>query len=207
MRIDVRERGGDNPSERKNPWLGRIDVDPNDRPNLVRLPAPTDRPHPGDARDRGADGDAGGAEANAAGDDAGSPRSLSVFLNWEGALDDAGQLRKCVLCDCDRLYRRKVLPQVTPFVVLLAFAGAIVGLLGYSGNPLMLPGLVVLLVIDIATLGFARERLVCYRCGSVYSKLRIARYHRRWNRTEAERVGARLGPASSGSTVASTTAS
>lgn len=202
MRIDVREQDGDNPGQRKNPWLGRIDVDPNARLNLVRLPAPLDGPSGSGTDDQVAAGGPNGGEADPS-TDAAPQRVLTYFLNWEGAIDDAGQLRKCVLCGCDRLYRRKVLPQVTPFIVLLAFAGAVIGLLGYSNNPLVLPGLVVLLVIDVATLGLARERLVCYRCGSVYSKLRIARYHRRWNRTEAELVRARSSASAPNSSLAS----
>lgn len=182
MRIDVRDPGSDNPTPWTNPRLGRIDVDTVARPNLVRLPTlPADGSPPAADRETGTE----------------------RFLNWDGALDDAGHLRKCLICGCDRLYRRKTLPQVTPFVVLLAFAGAVIGLLGYSNNPVVLPGLVVLLVIDIATLALASERLVCYQCGSVYSKLRIARYHRRWDRTEAERVRARRGGGSATSTVAS----
>jgi hypothetical protein len=93
-----------------------------------------------------------------------------------------------VICGCEHLYRSKALPQVTPFVVVLAFAGAFIGLLGYSRNALVLPILVGLLLIDIATLALASERLICYHCGSVYARLKIARYHRRWNRTTAERV-------------------
>src|SRR4051812_35668948 len=29
-----------------------------------------------------------------------SPTSREAFLNWETALDDAGQLRRCVACGC-----------------------------------------------------------------------------------------------------------
>lgn len=216
MRIDVREPGGDNPTPWTNPRLGRIDVDPVARPNLVRLPAlPTDTGSASGSAAGPTDGPterstdrslSGSRPASDAGPSASRESGVDRFLNWDGAIDDGGHLRKCVICGCDRLYRRKVLPQVTPFVVLLAFAGAIIGLLGYTNNPLMLPGLVVLLVIDVATLALARERLVCYRCGSVYSKLKIARYHRRWDRSEAERVRTRAG-GSAGTTVASQAAS
>ncbi len=184
MRIDVREPDRDNPTPWTNPRLARVEVDPTVRPNLIRLPI---APPP-----------ASETEATPTPQQATPPTvrdtSGERFLNWEGALDDGGHLRKCLICGCDRLYRQKTLPQVTPFVALFAFAGAIIGLLGYSNNPLMLPVLVGLLIIDIATLALASERLVCYRCGSVYTKLRIARYHRRWDRTEAERVRARFGP-------------
>ena len=58
-----------------------------------------------------------------------------LFVDWDGAIDDAGHLRRCVVCDHGRLYRSRTLPQVTPFVILLAFAGAILGLLGYADRP------------------------------------------------------------------------
>lgn len=140
--------------------FGRVEVDEAQPPSLVRLADP-DRPG-GEARER--------------------------YLHWDGALDDAGHLRRCVVCGGGDLYRSKALPQVTPFIVVLAFVGSIVGLLGYAAHPLVLPALVVLLAIDVGTLALARNRLVCYRCGSVYGRCGIARYHRRWERSEAERI-------------------
>lgn len=109
------------------------------------------------------------------------------FLNWDGALDDAGHLRRCTSCGCSALFKSKSFPQLTLFVVLLAFAGAVVSALGYAADPKVLSLLVLVLLIDVAILLFSRERLVCYRCRSTYSQLKIARYHRRWDRREAER--------------------
>ena len=115
------------------------------------------------------------------------PAERDIFLDWDGAIDDAGPLRNCVMCDHGRLYRSRNLPQVTPFVILLAFAGATLGLLGYADRPVILALLVVLLVVDVAMLVFGRTRLVCYRCGSVYNDLPIARYHQRWEPSVADR--------------------
>jgi len=157
MRIDLRDVDGRR--------LGRVEVAPAERPNLVR-PTP---PEGGEPRDH--------------------------FLNWDGALDDSGRLRRCVACGCGSLYRSKAMPQVTPFVVVLAFAGAAVGLLGYAADPAGLAALVALLTLDVATLVLARPRLVCYRCGTIYSRHRIARYFRGWQRSEAERVARRDEPA------------
>ena len=185
MRIDVREPAegsSGNPRQRSLRKVGRIEIDPDQRPNLVRLPT-REGGTGGRSSTVGESGLSDVAPAEASGE-----RGTHCYLNWEGALDDSGQLRKCVLCGCDRLYRSKLLPQVTPFVVVIAFAGAIIGLLGFATNPLVLPGLVVLLVIDVATLALARVRLICYRCGSIYSRTKIARYHHRWNRSDAERV-------------------
>jgi len=110
-----------------------------------------------------------------------------IFLNWESAFDDSDQLRRCLICGCNDLYRDKVFPAATAIVVILAFAGAAVGLLGLATNPIMLGALVAVLVIDIAILVFSRSRLVCYRCGSAFRALRIASYHKRWDRGTADR--------------------
>jgi hypothetical protein len=42
-------------------------------------------------------------------------------------------------------------------------------------------------VYDLAVLALARTQLACYRCGTVYGRVAIARYHRPWDaRTAAE---------------------
>jgi hypothetical protein len=110
-----------------------------------------------------------------------------AFLNWEGAIDDAGRLRKCVACGCPELFREKAFPQVTGLVVVMAFAGAIAGVLGLANNLPALLGLTGLLTLDVAILVFSHRRLVCYRCRSSYHDLPIARYHRAWDRAVAER--------------------
>jgi hypothetical protein len=104
-----------------------------------------------------------------------------VFLQWDGAVDDAGQLRTCIACSCPHLYRQRTLPQFTPFVLVLAAAGFVIGMLGYSSNPIVLAALIALLVLDVAALIFARTVLVCYRCRSRYGRTRVARYIARWN--------------------------
>ncbi len=111
-----------------------------------------------------------------------------AYLQWDGALDDASSLRRCVLCSCNELYVRKNFPQVTPFVVVLAFSGTVVALLGYAANRAVFSLLAALLVVDILTLLLAQRQVVCYGCGAVYSHLHIARYHRAWDRSIAERI-------------------
>lgn len=138
--------------------IGRIEVDPSERPTRVTIE--------GDG-----DGDA----------------SREVFLQWETALDDAGQLRRCIACGCPDLFRQKPLPQVTPLVIVLAFAGAFAGILGYVTNWPLLIGMIIVLVLDVAILLFPRTRLVCYRCASAFQVSAIARYHRSWDRSLAER--------------------
>jgi hypothetical protein len=104
-----------------------------------------------------------------------------VFLQWDGAVDDAGQLRTCVACGCPHLYRQRSLPQFTPFVLVLAAAGFVLGVMGYSNDPRVLAALIVLLVLDVAALIFARTLLVCYRCRSKYGRTPVARYIAPWN--------------------------
>lgn len=104
-----------------------------------------------------------------------------LFLHWDGAVDDANQLRTCVACGCPHLYRQRSLPQFTPFVLVLAAAGFVVGVLGYSNDPVVLAALIALLVLDIGALVFARTLLVCYRCRTRYGKARVGRYIARWN--------------------------
>ena len=114
--------------------------------------------------------------------------SPDIFLRWDESIDDAGALRRCVLCSCNDLYVRKNMPRLTPFVVVLAFCGSTVALLGYATNPLIYGVLATVLLVDILTLVLATRQLVCYGCGAVYTALLIARYHHRWERTVAERV-------------------
>lgn len=119
----------------------------------------------------------------------GGGSTAELFLRWDGALDDAASLRRCVVCGCPDLYVRKNFPQVTPFVVALAFVGVAVAVLGYTANPVVFGLLAALLSVDVAVLLVAQRQLVCYGCGSTYTALRIARYHRRWDRAVAERIG------------------
>ncbi len=137
--------------------LGRIEVDPALRPTRVTVAAADGRP----------------------------PRE--VFLEWDTAVDDAGHLRRCVSCGCHSMFRMRSFPQVTVFIVVLAFAGSVVALLGYATDPVVLALLLTLLTVDVAILLLSRRQLICYRCRTTYSNLPIARYHRSWDRTEAER--------------------
>lgn len=113
-----------------------------------------------------------------------------AFLQWEGALDDAGQIRKCLACGCEDLFKEKAFPQVTGLVIVLAFVGAIVGALGLATNLPVLVLLTAVLVLDVAILVFSHRRLVCYRCRSSYHEVAIARYHRSWDRSVADRYPA-----------------
>ncbi len=139
--------------------IGRIDVDPALRPTRVKI-----------------------VEAD-----------REVFLDWETAIDDGGRLRRCVACGSSDLFAEKVFPVVTGVVVVLAFAGFLVGALGFlglfrlAGSPYVLMAMSAILILDVAILLFSRRRLVCYRCRSSCHGLPVARYHRSWDRSVADR--------------------
>jgi len=114
-------------------------------------------------------------------------RTTDIFLTWDAALDDAGHLRCCVVCGCPDLYHEKAFPQVTAIVVVLAFVGAVIGILQLATNTPILVAMSVVLTADIGILLFSRRRLVCYRCRSSFHNLPIARYHDRWDGSIADR--------------------
>ena len=67
-----------------------------------------------------------------------------VFLHWDGAVDDAGKLRRCLGCSCQDLFQERAFPQVTAFVVVMAFAGAVISILGFATPPVLIAMCVVL---------------------------------------------------------------
>ena len=116
------------------------------------------------------------------------------YLSWDGAVDDGGHLRSCIACGYPHLYKARSFPQVTPFVVVLAFAGAALALLGYATEWWILFLLAVVLILDVVLLFLAESRLTCYRCGSVYRQLNIARYHTPWDGSIAEKTAKEFPP-------------
>lgn len=117
-------------------------------------------------------------------------REQGLFPRWDGAIDDAGSLRRCVVCGCESLYVRRNFPQVTPVIVVLAFSGAVVAILGYAAHPAATAALILLLIADLLILRLSTRWLVCYRCGAIFTGVRIARFHRNWDRSVAEKVAA-----------------
>ncbi|MDP6601883.1 MAG: hypothetical protein QGH76_06260 [Phycisphaerales bacterium] len=108
------------------------------------------------------------------------PAGREVVLDWNSALDDSQNLRRCVSCGGD-LFRQRHFPRLTGVIVVLAFAGGIAGIAGFANTTWMLSAMAILLGLDIAVLLAMRPRLECYTCGSRYSNLPIAHYHQRWD--------------------------
>ncbi len=117
-----------------------------------------------------------------------SESDRDIYLAWDGAIDDGGHLRTCITCGCSNLYRARSFPQLTPVVVVLAFAGAALALLGYATEWWILILLAVVLALDILVLFLAEPRLACYRCGTIYRKLKIARYRTPWDRKVSGKI-------------------
>jgi hypothetical protein len=111
-----------------------------------------------------------------------------VYLDWEGAHDDEGHLRHCLSCGCNTLYRHRRMPRVTGFVIVLAIALGLGGILGLATGLPFLIAMVLVLLLDVAILMLSRETLECYRCRSSYRDLDIAQYHQRWDGDTAARI-------------------
>ena len=122
----------------------------------------------------------------------------ALFPDWDGARDDSGVLRRCILCGEEQLFRRKLLPQVTGLVVVLAFTLALLSILGYFGGPVVLGIMVALLLIDLAILFFSPQSLECYRCHAEYRDLEMGSWHKPWSRSLARRLAQDEGPLESG---------
>ena len=129
---------------------GRTTLDPSQRPPRAQLDGVEDSQH---------------------------PQAGEVFLDWDGALDDSGHLRRCPICGGDHLFKVRTLPTVTPIFVILAFAGTAVSLFGFANNPIILAALVLVVLVELVILVIARTRLVCYRCRSRFAQTPIAPYH------------------------------
>ncbi|MEM9295743.1 MAG: hypothetical protein AAGA57_08075 [Planctomycetota bacterium] len=161
MLIDLRDA-------RNRPVL-RLDVDLDRPPTLVRIAA------------RSATADAP--------PDATPPPEKTLSLDWDRALDDAGSLRRCPICGGEHLYRRRVVPRVTLFLIV-ALGGAAGLMLAHSG--LTYAGVTLAAVIAAADLWVLlrfRPVLRCYRCGATYQGVPLRPRHKPWDPTTAKSAG------------------
>jgi len=115
------------------------------------------------------------------------PASRELFLDWDRALDDEGHLRHCLVCGCKDLYVSREIPRVTVFVVIVLAAVLSMLMFGFGQSVLGVVVLVVLLLVDVAIMLFAKQRLECYNCAAVFSDLPIRKSRRGWEQAVAER--------------------
>jgi hypothetical protein len=111
----------------------------------------------------------------------GSAQPMEVYLQWDRTLDDERHLRRCPVCECPDLFVRKDFPQVTAFSLVIAAGIASMILLGIGEFGAAIVVLAAVVLLDLAILLFARRRLECYRCGSVFRDTPISAQHQRWN--------------------------
>ena len=118
----------------------------------------------------------------------GASEEQSVHLNWDRALDDEQQLRRCPACGCDELYVRSRFPRLTAFVMIAFAALVAVVLLGFGELFLTLIVLGVIGLIDaLAYFFLSGNLLVCYRCRSEFHDTPIARGMKPWQADVDER--------------------
>ena len=110
-----------------------------------------------------------------------------IFLKWDSTLDDSKRIRGCIVCGGD-LYKEQMFPQVTGIVIVLAFAGAVAGILGLVTTWVMLIAMSVVLILDILILFVVKTRLSCYACNARFSQTTIAQYHKQWDPDKAAQL-------------------
>jgi len=110
-----------------------------------------------------------------------------VHLDWDRAIDDEQHLRRCPVCGCGDLFKRKPLPQLTAFAVIVLAAIIAMVVHGIGDEPMLaLAVFIAVTVVDIAIYLFTPRQLVCYNCRSAFSGLRIRRDHPRWDKSLGE---------------------
>ncbi len=115
------------------------------------------------------------------------PTQDELFLKWDSTLDDSKHLRGCIVCGGE-LYQEQAFPQITGIVIVLAFAGAVAGILGLVTTWVMLIAMSVVLVMDIFILFVAKTRLTCYGCNTRFHNTTVAQYHKPWDPDKAAQL-------------------
>jgi hypothetical protein len=118
-------------------------------------------------------------------DDEAGHTERGIALDWDRAIDDEGHLRRCPVCGCPDLHRRKSLPRITAFVIVVVAAIAAMALAGIAEYAAALVVLLVLGSVDLAIYWLAQPMLVCYRCHSSFTGAPPGRHHEPWNRETA----------------------
>lgn len=104
-----------------------------------------------------------------------------INLQWEGALDDRGRLRRCPVCGCREIFKRYDFPQRLGLALVIATAaGAVLLLLLWQVIWAMLL-LLAAVVVDRIIYVFTGQCLVCYRCRSEFRDLVIDDSHEPWD--------------------------
>lgn len=103
-----------------------------------------------------------------------------AYLDWDGAVDDEGHLRRCCVCGCRELFVRRDFPQLTGFIIVVL--AAVVSLFLFASDQALLAMVVlgVVVVLDVVILLFTGRCQVCYRCRSEFRDAPIPRDQKPW---------------------------
>ena len=134
--------------------LGRFEIDLESRPDSVSVPPR----------------------------DSGSESSEQDWpMHWDQAVDDAGQLQRCIGCGCRELFVRRDFPQGTGLALVIVAAGASVVLFALGHVALSLGVLFAAVIVDQVISRFTSRCVVCYRCRSEYRQLEISPEIEAWD--------------------------
>lgn len=109
------------------------------------------------------------------------PADREIDLNWQNAVDEQGRLRRCVVCGCREIFRRRDFPQRFGLMLVIAAAIASVILLARGQALWSMCVLLAAVVIDRIVYVFTKECLVCYRCRSEFRDVAIDASHEQWD--------------------------
>lgn len=105
----------------------------------------------------------------------------TILLQWEGALDEQGRLRRCPVCGCREIFKRYDFPQRLGLALVIATASGAVLLLFLWQVIWAMLLLLAAVVVDRVIYVFTGQCLVCYRCRSEFRDLVIDETHEPWD--------------------------
>lgn len=111
----------------------------------------------------------------------------TILLQWEGALDEQGRLRRCPVCGCREIFRRQDFPQRLGLILVIGTIIAAVVLIALWQVIWAMGVLLAAVVIDRIICVFTRECLVCYRCRTEFRGVTIDGSHEAWNLATGEK--------------------
>ena len=111
----------------------------------------------------------------------------TIDLHWDGVLDEAGRVHRCVVCGCREIFKRYDFPQRFGLMLVIGAVLACLILL-IKGQVLWAMGVLLgTVVMDRIVYVFTRECLVCYRCRSEFRDVKIDESHESWNLSIGEK--------------------
>ncbi len=108
-------------------------------------------------------------------------------LQWEGALDDAGLVQRCISCGCKELFVRKDFPQVLGMGLVIGAAGLSVVFFALGQVFWSIAILVGAVGVDSLIFYFTPKCVVCYRCRTEYHGCGIGEELEAWDLSLGEK--------------------